>query len=196
MLVLWLWKLSPLPRILLHFAAVWQMTSERLPDKMVSYLEMTYEAKVHRFIPPCGKNGTHWHSLTLSECLWWSNSGCEHSEEVGGAFQLWRWQQWVTSAGADFYKYGTQALIHCWCKCNTNGGDCVSKYCFVTENLLYWTVLLCSLYLFAMEINRRHYFQTNLCNSLLPKVEANFLLFPSWYCSSTTWLFPVTDLTY
>ena len=38
------------------------------------------------WIPPCGKNGTRWHSLTLAECLWRPNSGCEHSEVVGGTF--------------------------------------------------------------------------------------------------------------
>ena len=31
------------------------------------------------------KNGTHWHSLTLAECLWRPKSGCEHSKRVGGA---------------------------------------------------------------------------------------------------------------
>ena len=33
-----------------------------------------------------------WHPLTqvtLVECLWRPNSGCEHSEAVGGAFQQW-----------------------------------------------------------------------------------------------------------
>lgn len=36
------------------------------------------------------KNGTHWYT-TLAERSWRSNSGCEHSEVVGGAFQQW-WQ--------------------------------------------------------------------------------------------------------
>jgi len=43
-------------------------------------------------------------------------SGCEHSEAVGGAFQQWQQQQWVTSAGADFDKSGMQVLVHCWQK--------------------------------------------------------------------------------
>ena len=38
----------------------------------------------------------------------------------------------------------------------------VEKQCFVAENLLYSTMLLCSLYL---EINRRHYIQNDLCKS-------------------------------
>ena len=49
------------------------------------------EAKVWHWVPPCRKNGTHWHSLTLAECLWGPNNGCEHGEAVSGAF--WQWQQ-------------------------------------------------------------------------------------------------------
>jgi len=56
-------------------------------------------------------------------------------------------KQWATSAGADFYKCGMQALLHLWRKCIANGGDYVEKQCFVAKNLLYQIVLLCSLYL-------------------------------------------------
>ena len=45
------------------------------------------EEKVWNRIPLCGKNGNHWHSLMLAECLRRPNSGCEHSEVMGGAFQ-------------------------------------------------------------------------------------------------------------
>ena len=38
------------------------------------------EAKVCSWIPPCGKNGTHWHSLIFVEHLLRPNSGCEHGE--------------------------------------------------------------------------------------------------------------------
>ena len=86
-----------------------------------------YEAKVCHWIPPCRKNGTHWHSLMLAEHLWRPNSGCEHSEVVGGAFQQWWQQQWVTSTGAGFDEHGMQALVHCWWKCIANGGDYVEK---------------------------------------------------------------------
>ena len=71
-----------------------------------------YEAKVCHRIPPCGKNGTHWHLLTVAQHLWRSGSGCEHSEALGGVFQQWQQQQWVTSAGADFYKCSTLSLVH------------------------------------------------------------------------------------
>jgi len=51
-----------------------------------------YGAKVRHWNPPCGKNGTHWHSLTLAEHLWRLNSGWVHCEAMGGMFQQW-WQQ-------------------------------------------------------------------------------------------------------
>ena len=105
--------------------------------------------KVCNWIPPCIKNGTHWHLSTLAEHLWRPNSGCEHSEAVAGAFQqCWQWQ-WVTSTGVRFYKCGMQALVHRWQKCIATGGDCVEKQCFVAEHTLYQIVLLCSLYLLS-----------------------------------------------
>ena len=107
-----------------------------------------YEAKVWNWIIPCGKNCTHWHSSPLAESLWRPNSGCEHSEVQGGAFQQWwQWQNFL-SAGTDFCKYGMQALVHHWQKCIASGGDCVENECFVAENVLYPIVLLFSLYLF------------------------------------------------
>ena len=36
-------------------------------------------------------------------------------------------KQWATSAGADFYERGIQALVHRWRKCIANGGDYVEK---------------------------------------------------------------------
>ena len=81
------------------------------------------KAKVCRWIPQCGKHSTHWHSSTLDECIWRLNSGCEHSEAVSDAFQQWRQQQWLTSAGAGFYECSMQALVHRWWKCTVNSGD-------------------------------------------------------------------------
>jgi len=52
----------------------------------------TDEVKVSHWTPPCGKNWIHWHSLTLAERLWSSNSGYEHSEVVGSEFQQLREQ--------------------------------------------------------------------------------------------------------
>ena len=104
------------------------------------------EAKVRNWIPPCRKNCIHWHSSTLAERLWRPNSRCEHSEAVSGAFQQCPQQQWVNSTGTDFYKHGMQTLVYCWWKCIANGGGYAEKQCFVSENLLYRIVLLCSLY--------------------------------------------------
>jgi len=41
----------------------------------------------------------------LAEHLWRTNSGCEHSDVVGGEFQ--QRQQWVTFVHADFYEQST-----------------------------------------------------------------------------------------
>jgi len=102
------------------------------------------EAKVCHWIPPCGKDGTHWHSLKLDVCLWRPNGGCEHSEVVGGAFQQWEQQQWVTSAGADFEECGIQALVHCWWMHSWWWWLCW-KTVVLAENLPYQIVLLSSL---------------------------------------------------
>jgi hypothetical protein len=56
-------------------------------------------------------------------------------------------RKWVVSAGTDFYKRSTRALVHHWRKCMASGGDYVQRWCFVADNLLYPTVLLCILYL-------------------------------------------------
>ena len=68
-----------------------------------------------------------WPVLMLSECLWRPNTGCKHGEVVGGTFQQWQQQQWVTSSGADFYECGMHALVHHWQKYIVNGGDYVGN---------------------------------------------------------------------
>ena len=86
-----------------------------------------YEAKVRNWIPPCRKNSTHWHSSMCAECLRTANSGCEHSEAVGGASQQWWQQKWrITCAGAYLYKRSMRALVHSWQKCRACGA-CVEK---------------------------------------------------------------------
>jgi len=54
----------------------------------------------------------------IAEHLWRSKSRYEHSEVVGGAFQ-----QWVISAGTEFYELGVQVLVHHCQKCIATGGD-------------------------------------------------------------------------
>jgi len=86
-----------------------------------------YEAKVCHWIPPCKKNSTHWYSLTLAECFWGPNSGCEHSENVGDMFQQWRLRQWIIPADTIFDKHCMQALVHhCW-KYTASSDGCVEK---------------------------------------------------------------------
>ena len=81
----------------------------------------------------------------------------------GGAFHQRQQWQWVTTAGADFYKHSMQALIHCWWKCTANGGYCVEKmFCSCKFTLLSSIVVLFLLILVSMEIIRRHYFWSNL----------------------------------
>jgi len=59
--------------------AKWHLTGKCVWSKGVSPNSSTW------------KNCTHWHSSILAECQCRPNSGCEHSEAVGSAFQQW-WQ--------------------------------------------------------------------------------------------------------
>ena len=146
-----------------------------------------YEAKEWNWILPGRNNGTHWPSLMLSKCFWRWNSGCEHSEAVSGAFQLW--QQRVTSTGTDCYKLSMQLLVHHWWKCTASCGGYVVKAhnhriaeagrdlqrslsptrlqrrppTAVKYSALY--LRICSVIVFVIiSINRRHYFQSDLHN--------------------------------
>ena len=55
---------------------------------------------------------------------------------MGGVCQKKRQEQWITSTGADFYKCGTQALVHCWWKSTANGGDYVEEMFYSWEYAL------------------------------------------------------------
>ena len=74
--------------------------------------------KVCHWIPPCRKNGTHWHSLMLAEQLWRPTSGCEHSEVAGSAFLQWRQQCerqamfWAAVHSCHTKKWRTLQLAH------------------------------------------------------------------------------------
>ena len=86
-----------------------------------------YESKVYKWIPPCKNYGTPWQSLTLPECWQRPNSGCEHSEVVGGVFQLWWQWQWFTPASAHFYESSMQVLVHHSWKYIANDVDYTEK---------------------------------------------------------------------
>jgi hypothetical protein len=72
-------------------------------------------------------------------------------------------EQWATSDGADFYERGMQALVHRWRKCISSGGDCVKKIVFCSQEfaLLNSVTMLSVSVVVSMEINRRHYFQSD-----------------------------------
>ena len=99
----------------------------------------------------------------LSECLRRPSSECEHSEAVGGAFL--HWLQRVTSTGADLHERGMQALVHSCQKCIANGGDCWKTVFGSWEFALSSNVIVMIFVavVISIEINRRHYFCTDLC---------------------------------
>ena len=104
-------------------------------DTMASDMEVHIKQKCH-WISTWEKACSHWPSSRLAELLLRSNTGCGHNEVMGGAFQQWWQQQWVTFAGADCYKHSVQALVHPWWICIANSGDYAEEECFVAENLL------------------------------------------------------------
>ena len=80
------WTFPPIFHYILLLCDRWQ---QRGRQNGVWHVR-AYEAKMCHWIPPCGKKCHNWHLLMLVECLWRPNSGCEHSEAVGGTFQQWR----------------------------------------------------------------------------------------------------------
>ena len=90
---------------------------------------------------------TTWH-LTW-KCVW--SKGAEKKWHlltfIDACWMFMETKQWITSSGADIYERGMQALVYCWWKCIANGGNYVEESCYGAENLFYWIVLLCSLYL-------------------------------------------------
>ena len=77
-----------------------------------------YKAKVPPHSSMRKKNGTHWHSLVLVEHFWKPNSRREHSEAVGGAFQLWRqWHEkqatlWIAMHSSHLTKWSVSWSAH------------------------------------------------------------------------------------
>jgi hypothetical protein len=79
-------EVEPSLQQFVSFVGVRQIAAEAQPDKMASDVEVCTKLRCHS-IPPRGKI---LHSFTFNYACW--NSGCEHSEAMGGAFQQWR--QW------------------------------------------------------------------------------------------------------
>ena len=109
------------------------------------------------------KKGTHWNSLTLAEHLWRPNGGCEHRQAEGVAFQ-----QCLHSSGSPLL---VQICINTAWRLSFVAGKkaklimltMLKTYCSVAENLLYPSVILFfAVVVVSVEINRRHYFQSDL----------------------------------
>ena len=171
MLVGWQQRLNLPANIPLHFVAVWQRAAEGQAVRMASDMEVPMKQRCVTEFLHVEKNCTHWHSFTLAEQLWRPNSGCEHSEVVGGAFsssnnsmidktcsrQPCRFL-WAQHAGS----YSLLAKMH-------------SEQRWLLKNNIYsWEFSLsnCVLMLFVSavvsnEINRRHYFQSDLYKRLI-----------------------------
>jgi len=125
-----------------------------------------YEAEVRHRIPPRGKNGTHWHPLALAECWWRQKSGYEHSKVVSSAFQ--QWQQW------------REIQAHSGQPCRLlrarHAGSCSSlpktrskwwlllkiAFCNWEHPLSSSVTMLFVSVVVSVEVNRRHYFWSNL----------------------------------
>ena len=111
---------------------------------------------------------THWYSLMLAECLWTSNSGYEHSEVVGGAFQQWwQWRErratfWTAMQMS--YEHSMQTPGHHWQKCTASGSNYVEKEQIISHKALWNTVIVFFVSVaVSVEINRWRYFQSYLC---------------------------------
>lgn len=124
-----------------------------------------FEAKAWNWIPSWGQNSPRQHSLTLTEHLWRIKSGCGQ----------WMWSgiQWIhvwcisavvtdsdngSTLLVDFYKYSTQAFIHCWQKFIVDGSDCEKLVLCICLNCV---ILLSVSVVVSVEINRRLW--NNMC---------------------------------
>ena len=158
-----------LTSIPLHFIAVWQMAAERQSDTMRSNCGSEYEAKVCHWIAKIAPIDIHRWLLNVSGDQMVDFSIVKdvlhgqhfHSNDAIIAVV----KQWATSTGADLYQCSMQALVHCWWKCTPNGGDYVEKcFCsweFALSNI--GVIVLFASVVVSMEINSRHYFQSNVC---------------------------------
>ena len=134
--------------------------------------------KVCRGIPPCRKK---WHLLTFTDACW-----------IFQEIRQWMWAQWgggccvsamatmtwktnlVPSGHADFCKCNIQAVVdHCWnaqLMVVTMLKIVLCSWEFSLSNSV--LVLFVSIVV-SMEINRRHYCRSNLCNFKLAGTSEN-----------------------
>jgi hypothetical protein len=121
-----------------------------------------YEAKVCNGIPPWGKNRTQWNSSTLAKRLRRPNSGCQHSEAVGGPFTM-ATATWKTSHVPDGHaqlSHHEMMNISISSSARIGGlrlGNCVRSW--ISASMRYFVFVLFVSIVVSMEINRRHYFR-------------------------------------
>lgn len=103
------------------------------------------------------------HPLTFTDTCWTFKETEQLMWAQHGALQQWKLQQWVTSTAAGIFECDMQALVYCWRKCTATGGSYAKiVFCnweFATSDSI--TVLFVVI---SMEINRQHYFWSNLCS--------------------------------
>ena len=99
------------------------MAAEGHSDKMVSATEVHMKQRcVTEFL-----HVEKLHPLIFINACWTFTDQAGDVSTVGGAFEQWQQQQWVTSAGVDFYKHGMQALVDFWHNYIANGSDYAEK---------------------------------------------------------------------
>ena len=128
-------------------------------------------------------NGTHWYSLTLAGCWWRSNSACEHSVVVGSAFQ--QWSQWcerqaMFQTAMKIFECRIQNLVHCWQKCIVNGVTLLKNSSWESNSVIVFFVAV----VVSMEINRKHYFQSNLCTFRRNKECSPLSVLSRWWSTN------------
>ena len=60
----------------------------------------------------------------------------------------------VTSVGGNFYEHDIQAIFHRWQKCKANCCDYVDNWCFISENMLYSTVIWSLVFIIVLIVNK------------------------------------------
>ena len=129
------------------------MAAEGQSDKMASDMEVQMKQKCVTEFLDVEKFCTHWHSSTLGEHLRRPNSGCEHTEAVGAAFQQW-WRQYERQA---MFQTVMQSFMSTACRLLFMAGD--NAYGIMVVTILKNSVL----YLRICSVKQYYYFWSSLC---------------------------------
>ena len=159
MLVVWQQRLNLLSSVALHFAAVWQTATEEQSDRIASDMELCMKQR-------CVMEFLHAEEMAPIDIHWCLlNVSGDQTVDVS----TMRWWMVHFSSGDSDHPYWCRFLsmrhAHCWQKCLATGGDYVEKVVFWSWDfaLLNGFVALFVSVVLSMEINRRHYFWSNLC---------------------------------